>query len=925
MKDDMSKSKKIGYVVLGVVAFVLLLGSVIVNLITEWWWFQNVSLSQIFTTILKAKILIGASAFGATFLVLFGNFRLAQALTKERRFSISLDKERRQTITKTGPLTKFTLPFSIFVSFLVGLIFTGSWDRVLKFLHQQPFATKAPIFGQNVAYYVFSLPFYEMLLGWGFWMVVLSGLSAGSIYFVRGVINFKQSEPLFAQKSARTHLLLLLGIFFALIACHVHFIKIPHLLYSQQGVVYGAGYTDIHARLPYLNIVCFLAGAVALLALVGIFNKSTKPLTVCIIVYFLAVILGGWAWPALMQNFVVAPNELTKETPYIKNNIQSTRKAYKLDDIKEKTLGKNIKEQSQKVLTAADIQNNPATIKNIRLWDRRPFLDTLGQIQEIRTYYDFGSVDNDRYHLQDGYRQIMLSPRELNSEQLPQQSFINKHLIYTHGYGVAAAPVNEVTPEGLPKLFVKDFPPSSSKKRLKVTRPQIYYGAKTHSFAIANTKLKEFDYPSGDQNVYTHYTGQGGVLIDSYFKKLLLALRFSSAKVFLSQDITPQSRALFHRNISERVNNAFSFLHFDKDPYVVITPEGHLKWIIDAYTASTRYPYSTPIQNEQVNPAPSFLKSDARVNYIRNSVKIVVDAFNGTMDAYIADPEDPIIQTYAQIFPQTFKPLAEMPDNLRAHIRYPEDLFSLQTSIYTLYHMQDPKVFYNREDKWEIPSFLSTRAHQTDPMMRHLIMKLPGQDKAEFVFILPFTPKGKDNMAAWMAARNDGTHYGELVVYRFSKKRLVFGPKQINNRIDQNTEISQQLSLWDQRGSTVIRGNLLVIPIEQSLIYVQPLYLRGEGGNIPELKRVIVASRNKIVMEPRLDQALRRLFGQAKPQKEEKPSPQAIPSTLLELTNQARTHYENALEAQRQGRWSVYGKEIEKLGEILNQIQNQGF
>ncbi|KKL55759.1 hypothetical protein LCGC14_2252200, partial [marine sediment metagenome] len=595
-------------------------------------------------------------------------------------------------------------------------------------------------------------------------------------------------------------------------------------------------------------------------------------------------ILGGQAYPFFLQKFVVSPNELVKETPYIEHNIAATQKAFALDTVIERDI------TGEGTLTMSDINRNRSTIKNVRLWDREPLLDTFGQLQEIRTYYDFVSIDNDRYTLNGDYRQVLLSPRELNTASLPQRTFINERLTFTHGFGLTLSPVNEVTPEGLPVLFLKDLPPSSSIESLSVSRPEIYYGELASDWVVVNTKAQEFNYPSGEKNVFADYEGQGGVQIESIFRKALFALRFKSLKILLSDDITSESRIMYYRNIEERVKRALPFLSLDNDPYMVVTKDGELKWVYDAYTTSDRYPYA-----EQMRDAFSSLPGK-RLNYIRNSVKVVIDAYDGRMTFYIADEDDPIIKTYAKIFKDSFLPLEQMDEDLRTHIRYPEDLFIYQTALYTVYHMDEAQIFYNKEDQWQIP--IIAGGGQADPMMRHMIMKLPGEEKEEFILMIPFTPRGKDNLSAWMVARNDGEFYGQLVVYRFPKQKLVFGPKQITNRINQDTDISRQISLWDQRGSEVIRGSLLVIPIEESLIYVQPIYLRAEGGKIPELKRVIVAYENRIAMEETLDLALERIFsGRIVVDKGTTTIVPSRPAIGQDLIKQAKDHFDRAMSA----------------------------
>ena len=545
-------------------------------------------------------------------------------------------------------------------------------------------------------------------------------------------------------------------------------------------------------------------------------------------------ILAAMCIPPFCKSSWSTPNELIKETPYIEHTIAGSLRGYGLDQTENHIL------KGTASLTAENIKANAPTIENIRLWDQEPLLDTLGQIQEIRTYYQFHSVDNDRYMIDGVYRQTLLSPRELLADSLPNRTWINEHLTFTHGYGIAMSPVNEVTPEGLPVLLIKDIPPQSSVD-LTVTRPEIYFGELPNDHVFVNTGTKEFDYPEGEKNVYTNYQGKGGVTIGSFIRKAILAARFKTMKILFSQDIENDSRVLMYRNITERVQQVTPFLRLDNDPYLVISG-GRLLWVYDAYTVSDRFPYSEMIPNFG--------------NYVRNSVKVVIDAYEGSMNFYIADPKDPIILTYREIFPNLFKDMDEMPEDLKSHIRYPSDLFSIQTFIYATYHMSTPQVFYNKEDQWEIPE-IDGKIMQP----YYTIMKLPSKEKEEYILMLPFTPKGKANLSAWMVARSDGDHYGKLVVYTFPKQKLIYGPSQIVARINQDADVSRQISLWDQRGSSVIQGNLLVIPIDETLIYVRPLYLKADAGKIPELKRVIVGYEDNIAMEKTLDEALHKIFG----------------------------------------------------------------
>jgi uncharacterized membrane protein (UPF0182 family) len=543
----------------------------------------------------------------------------------------------------------------------------------------------------------------------------------------------------------------------------------------------------------------------------------------------------------------------------------------------------------------------------VRLWDRDPLLLTFGQLQEIRTYYDFVSIDDDRYTIQGRYRQVLLSPRELNVRSLPTRTFINEQLTFTHGMGLTMSPVNQVTSEGLPVLFIRDLPPVSDVS-LEITRPQIYYGELSSEYVFVHTRQREFDHPSGEQNVYASYAGKGGVPVGNVLRRMVLAARFGSDKILFSQDITSGSRVLYYRNIVARARTALPFLRFDRDPYLVLADDGTLKWILDAYTSSDGYPYSEPLTDG--------------TTYMRNSVKLVIDAYDGSLTAYVSAPSDPVIRTWARIFPGIFAPLDRMPAGLRAHIRYPDELYRIQTSLYATYHMDAPDDFYHREDQWQIPAI--EEGQTSVPFMRHLVMRLPEESKAEYIYMVPFTPRGKDNLAAWMVARNDGAEYGRLRVYRLSRQRLVFGPVQIENRINQNTDISRQISLWDQRGSRVIRGDLLVIPIEESLLYVQPLYLQAEGGRIPELKRVVVAYENQVVMAETLDAALAQLFGGAGPGPTPEPAEAADTASsadtgLRALSAEARRQYEAALEKQRE-----LETELKRLGETLEKMKSGG-
>ena len=626
------------------------------------------------------------------------------------------------------------------------------------------------------------------------------------------------------------------------------------------------------------------------------------------------MLLGGEGYANLLQRFAVTPNEQVRETPFMEFNIAATRAAFALDQVEEREL------RGDATLTRKDIEANRGTLDNVRLWDHQPLLETFGQIQEIRTYYDFVSVDNDRYMINGQNRQVMLSARELNPAALPNRTWVNERLVFTHGHGLTLGPVNQVTSEGLPVLFVRDLPPVTTVD-LNITEPSIYFGELVNDYVIVRTRAQEFHYPKGEDNVYTTYNGNGGIALESFWRKLLFAAYFRNYQILLSDDITTESRLMFDRQIRRRVAKIAPFLVLDADPYPVVS-DGRIVWIQDAYTVSNRYPYST---------------SQGGVNYIRNSVKVVIDAFQGSVTFYAAEPSDPIAQTLVKIFPNLMRPLAEMPADLRQHVRYPEDIFQIQASVYATYHMTNPAVFYNKEDQWEAPA-VDSSGESSRMAPYYAMMKIPGEQNAEFIQMLPFTPRRRDNLASWMVARSDGEHYGKLQVFQFPKQTLVFGPQQVVARINQDQVISPQITLWNQQGSQVIQGTLMVIPIEESLIYVRPLYLRAQAGRIPELTRVIVAYQNRIVMEPTLDQAIARLFGQTDrttpaPQPGAPAAATTLPAagtppqngfdaaTWERFGSDARDTYQRALDAQRAGDWAKYGEEIKRLGELLERMR----
>lgn len=901
-RQPVRRSHRRGLIALVLLLVLFLFLPSLVDLAAQWLWFEALGYERVFTTRLAAGALLGVSVGALAFTFLYGNLRLAQRGFVPHPLVVQLNAGG-SVVDVTRLSRRLALPTALCLALFFALGATQDWLEVLQFIHRTAFGVTDPVFGRDLGYYVFTVPVLGDAIGVATTLAALALLATTFLYVVhRDIVVFRRH--LTVGPPARLHLGVLIALLFVLAALRVYVVRLSGLLYSTTGPLVGASFADLHATLIGLRVVGVTAVASGALVLWGARSGHlARNVLFALGLYVGVSLLGVGLYPALVERLVVAPNELQKEMPQLAFHVEATRRAWGLDRVAIRDL------TGDSGLTERDIADNRTTIQNVRLWDREPLLQTFGQLQEIRTYYDFVSVDDDRYWIDGEYRQVLLSPRELNSGSLPTRTFINERLTFTHGMGLTLGPVNQVTTEGLPVLFIKDLPPASTGS-LRVTRPEIYYGELSDSWVFARTRQPEFDYPSGEQNIFASYEGTGGVRVGWWLRRLVLAASFGSLNVLLSSDITNESRAMYFRNIRVRARMALPFLRFDDDPYLVVTDSGRLRWILDAYTATSRYPYAQPL-------------SDG-TNYIRNSVKVVIDAFDGTVTAYLADPTDPLVQTVAKAFPGILQPLDAMPADLRAHVRYPEDLFRIQTDLYATYHMSEPDVFYHREDQWQKPAGSRPGAPQ-DPFLRHMVMRLPEETQAEYLLMVPFTPLGKDNLASWMVARNDGEHYGQLVVYRFPKQSLVYGPTQIVNRINQDPDISRQVSLWDQHGSEVIRGNLLVIPIEGSLIYVQPLYLRAEGGGIPELKRVIIAYQNQVVMEETLEAGLARLFGGAQPPAASAAAPSAPTGAggqrAVGLIRQAVEAYQSAVAAERDGNWALYGEEQARLGEVLRQLQ----
>ncbi|HHS98524.1 MAG TPA: UPF0182 family protein [Chloroflexi bacterium] len=855
------------------------------TLYTDWLWFDSLGYLSVYKIRLAAQI--GVYAVGMLLALTFTGVnwlliprRLLPAIPEV--VTPQVRKVRLPRLSRAA-LTVLAAIAAAGVALLMGSWASARWKEYLFAQHAVPFGIADPIFGLDAAFYVFKLPFYRALLEWLLALVLLTLIGAAVLYGGRRALRWP---------GPRRHLSVLAALFLILIGLQFQLSRLA-ILDSARGVVFGAGYTDVHARLPLYHVytgVSFLLG-VTLLAYA--YLRWRWPFYAALLLTVLVVIAGS-LYPALLQRYVVAPNELAMERPYIEHNITFTRYAFGLTDVKEYDF------PATGSLTPEALEAEALTLRNIRLWDWRPLLTTYGQLQEIRLYYAFNDVDVDRYVIGGELREVMLAARELEVDQLPEQAqtWVNRHLVFTHGYGVCLSPVNEVTEEGMPHLLVRDIPPQSDDPVLEITRPEIYFGEATDNYVIVDTAEREFDRPSGDENVYTQYEGPDGVPIGSLIRRLAFAIRFGSSQILFSGAIRPESRILFHRTLADRAWTLAPFFWYDPDPYPVIA-DGRLVWLYDAYTWTDRFPYSEPFQG---------------VNYIRNSVKVAIDAYTGEITFYVVDPEDPIVRTYQAVFPDLFTPVEEMPRSLRDHWRYPEQLFRVQAEAYAAYHMEDPQVFYNKEDLWTTPTELFG-AYEQEMAPYYVVMQLPGEEEVEFLMIRPYVPNGRRNMIAWLYADSDGPDYGELGVLKFPKQELIYGPMQVEARFDQDPYISQQLTLWNQQGSEVIRGNMMVVPIDDTVLYVEPLYLQAQAGRLPELKRVLVAYGNRVAMGKDLEDALAQILS-GEPVTEAPPegAVEAPPSgDVGALARSALDHYQAAQECLRQGDWACYGREMEAM------------
>ena len=966
---DNSAARKFERKVLLIVAIIVVIGTLflsLVNFIANFLWFKEMEYLDVFFKQLVTQLTVGVPTFViVTVLVYLYLNHLRKGYFKQ----IASVEDTNMKMLKRSTVI-LSVIFGIGATFFA---VTQLWFEILKFANSTGFDIQDPLFHLDISFYLFKLDFLtqlnELLIG-----VIIGFVALTVIYYVillavrtpdmfedtqaeqqyeqqqyddgrysgssnpfenaaggaeevfkRFGIKFPKREPKPRKqfdddnfkrlmKIASGKLAGLGCIFFIMLAIDF-FLKQFDLLHAHTGVVYGAGFTDVNITLWMYRILCGLSVVAAILFVVYMAKKDYKKiLTVPVIMIIVGLIGNGGALP--VQNFIVSPDELQKETPYLLNNIEYTQYAYGLDDVNIKSFA------ADNTLTAEDIANNMETITNIRINDFEPAEQFYNQTQSIRQYYSFNDVDNDRYWVNGEYTQTFLTAREIDETKI-SDTWLNKHLKYTHGYGVAMSRVDKVTSSGQPDVLVGNIPPESAVDEIEITRPEIYFGELANEYVIVGTKEQEFDYPNGDTNSYTMYEGNAGIKMN-LFNRLVFAIREGSVKLLVSSNITGDSKIIINRNVVDRVRTIMPYLSYENDPYMV-TVDGKLYWIIDAYTVSNLYPYSEPYSEE------------TNVNYIRNSVKVVIDAYNGDTDYYVVDSNDPIAQTYAKIYPTLFKSVDQMPDGLRAHLRYANTLFTIQASVYGKYHMEDVNVFYQSEDLWDIANEIyGTEKQQIIP--NYYIAKLPGESQAEFFNSVPFTPRSKQNMTALLIARNDGENYGELVLYQFPKSKTVYGTEQIEAQIDQNTEISKEFTLWNSSGTTYRRGNLFVIPINTSVLYVEPVYLEAQNSSIPEVKRIIMVYKDQIAYGETLADCIINLFGYdmnadstVKPDdssiidgggSEDEGGESDVPEamTQAELIAKAQEAFTNAQEAQQQGNWAAYGTYLDQLEDYLNQL-----
>lgn len=910
----MNKSIKL-FSVISVLFIAVVVGffSTIVTFLADYNWFKEVGYTDAFIKQVFSKLYIGIPLF----LILSILVYLYLTSIKKSYYShmniISNKNDEK-------PIRAITIIGSMFVSLIFSSkISSNLWMDILRFTNLTSFNIKDPLFSKDISFYVFKLPLinqiFSILAGMLIFLLVLTFV----YYFILGFLNKSNVHQGFDSNPNMINLnnlgdifkkivklalsqLIVIGVVFFIIIGLKNYLSSFELLYSPRGVAYGASFTDVNVTLLVYRIQSIISFITAILLIMAYKKKRLK---IALVGPVLLIVLGigSTIVQGLVQNFIVSPNELAKEKKFLEYNIKYTKMAYDLDKVKEEDF---LAEQN---ITIQDILNNEETLKNISINDYRPTKEAYNQLQGIRTYYTFNDVDIDRYNIDGKLTQVFLSSREIDKSKI--KTWLNKHLKYTHGYGITMSPVNEITSGGEPNMIIKNIPPVSQIQNLKVKKPEIYFGELTNDYIITNASEKEFDYPKGETNAFTEYKGKGGIKLN-LFNRIIYSINQKSLKLFVAQGINSNSRIMLNRNIEQRVKKIAPFLSFDDDPYIVLE-NGKLYWIIDGYTHTDKYPYSQPY-------------SDNNINYIRNSFKVVIDAYDGTTDFYIVDKEDPMIKTYSKIFPSIFKSIDKMPSELKSHIRYPQTLFEIQAKTYETYHMEDTGVFYNKEDIWQIAKETRSEDNKSGHVeSNYITFKLPKENKAEFLLTIPYTPREKQNMTALFVARNDNENYGNLIVYRFPKESTVLGPTQIEAKIDNEPEISKSLTQWSSGGSKVIRGHLLTIPIENSILYVEPLYIKSSSENsIPEVKKILVAYKDKVVMENTLEGALNAMFNGSQNTNISRPqdNKENINLNKNELIQKANEIYEKSQEAIKNGNFAEYGQYINELGNILNQLKN---
>ena len=949
--------------VVAVFTVIILFGTGAIEFWTDALWYESVEFDGIFWTRVWASLALFVGGAAITLVVLLGNLWIANRLAPpsegkpgsirelferlgQAGVAVGDPRERggmsRPVLVNAEPLelpdltpaaTAALAALSVLGALIVGGGAASAWDTVLLWLNRVPFQAAAgassvdPIFGRNVSWFLFDLPFLRTVQT-VFNALVLGGLLVAGGRYLAGAARTGFSVP----SGVRVHLAVLAALYLLSVAFGYQLDKYE-LVYSARGIAAGVSYTDQNAQFFAYDLLTALSAFAAAFLVGAAFTRWTWPLGVTIATWFLASLFVGRLYPEVIQRLVVVPDQYNREQPYIANNIAMTRRAYGLDAWEERSY------DGSAPLTREQIDAESATFANARLWDYRPLGDTLDQLQTVRRYYDFIDVDTDRYSIEGKERQVMLSARELNLTATDAGSgWVNQRIIYTHGIGIAMVPVNEVTNEGQPLLLVKDLPPVSSGGAPPVTEPRIYFGESLSDYVIVGARQSEFDYPQGDNaagagtDVQTRWTGTSGIRLDTTLSRLLYALRFRDLNLFISDQVTSDSQLLMHRALQDRLGLIAPFLSYDKDPYVVVTDEGRLVYIQDAFTTSNRFPNAQPFNPAELR-ASGLAGMD--LNYIRNSVKVVMDAYDGTMTFYMADPTDPIVQAWAGVFPTLFHPLSDLPADLRAHLRVPEDLFNIQAAVFGRYHVTNTETFFGNQDIWTVPEG-KTSDQSLPSEAYYVIMRMPGEPDPEFLLLQPMVPVGRPNMIAWVAARNDPENYGGVRFYRFRTDTSVFGPAQIEARIDQDPTISAQITLWNQSGSQVVRGNLIVVPVGDTLIYLQPVYLQSTSSSFPEFQRIVVASPTSVVWGETLAEALELLLdGGPSPTPTPRPTagPTAspgstpaptfgpdLPTDVPGLIAYANAHFEAAQAALRNGDFAAYGREIEFVSQALARL-----